>query len=132
MLNAKESCFACGTKNEAGLKLIFTFAGGKATAKTRLSGFCEGPIGFAHGGIVSTLLDEAMARIIQHQLGTPSMAELKVRMKEGVPLEQEILVEAWIEKRKGKGIFAQGHVLSGDGRVLSQGEGKFILVESRD
>ncbi len=131
-MNARDSCFACGTKNSSGLKLVFSFSEGKVRASTRLPSSCEGPISFAHGGIVSTLLDEAMAQVIQRSLGTPSMAELKVRMKEGVPLEKEIQVEAWIDKQKGKGIFARSQVLSAGGKLLAQGEGKFILVEARD
>lgn len=129
MLNPKDSCFACGKKNPAGLKLVFSFDDGRVKAAAHLPAFCEGPVGFAHGGIVSTLLDEAMAQVIQRTLGTPSMAELKVRMKEGVPLEKDIQVEAWIDKQKGKGIFARSQVLSAEGNVLAQGEGKFILVD---
>ncbi len=130
MLNPKNSCFACGKQNPVGLKLVFSFADGRVKTSARLPSFCEGPVGFAHGGIVSTLLDEAMAQVIQRTLGTPSMAELKVRMKEGVPLEKDIQVEAWIDKQKGKGIFARSQVLSSEGTLLAQGEGKFILVES--
>jgi acyl-coenzyme A thioesterase PaaI-like protein len=56
-------CFACGLENEFGLKLTFYADGeGGATGEYIIPKRFEGYPGVAHGGIVSTMMDEALVR----------------------------------------------------------------------
>jgi len=54
-------CFACGPDSEHGLKMTFEY--GEGTARSRVVPRREfgGWSDIMHGGIVATLLDEAMA-----------------------------------------------------------------------
>ena len=61
-------CFGCGPANTQGLHLTFAIDGGHpeapiATAHIQLTQLHEGPPGYIHGGIVATLLDEAMSKL---------------------------------------------------------------------
>ena len=55
------NCFACGTLNAHGLHLALHAGGGRCWVDTVLDDSFEGWDGIAHGGIISTILDEVMA-----------------------------------------------------------------------
>ena len=57
------NCFACGTANPIGLNLHFYLRGGYLCSDITLGKNYEGWENMAHGGIVSTLLDEVMSWI---------------------------------------------------------------------
>jgi uncharacterized protein (TIGR00369 family) len=55
------SCFACGTANPIGLNLEFYRLGDFVCSDVVLEKYYEGWENMAHGGIISTLLDEVMS-----------------------------------------------------------------------
>jgi uncharacterized protein (TIGR00369 family) len=59
-------CFACGTANPIGLKLTFYKMNDTVCADITLGRNHEGWENMAHGGIISTLLDEVMAWTIMY------------------------------------------------------------------
>jgi hypothetical protein len=54
------NCFACGTTNPIGLNLTFYRRGEYVCSDIKLGRNYEGWENMAHGGIISTLLDEVM------------------------------------------------------------------------
>src|ERR1700710_1998142 len=59
-------CFGCSQINLVGLQLIFIIATEDeitATATVNLTRNHEGPPGYLHGGIIATLMDEAMSKL---------------------------------------------------------------------
>lgn len=56
-----QSCFGCGPANPTGLGLVFEAVGQTVEAPFRPTEQVSGAPAFVHGGIVMTLLDEAMA-----------------------------------------------------------------------
>jgi acyl-coenzyme A thioesterase PaaI-like protein len=54
-------CFACGTANPIGLNLQFYRSGDAVCSDVVLGKYHEGWENMAHGGIISTLLDEVMS-----------------------------------------------------------------------
>jgi acyl-coenzyme A thioesterase PaaI-like protein len=54
-------CFACGTENPIGLNLQFYRSNESICTDITLSKYHEGWQNMAHGGIISTLLDEVMS-----------------------------------------------------------------------
>jgi acyl-coenzyme A thioesterase PaaI-like protein len=62
------NCFGCSPVNPVGLRLKFvieTSASGDvtATAPVELTRFYEGGAGYIHGGVIATLMDEAMSKL---------------------------------------------------------------------
>jgi len=55
-------CFACGERNEQGLKLVFRREGTRIYADFTPSPHHQGFPGLLHGGIIATLLDETLGR----------------------------------------------------------------------
>ena len=54
-------CFGCGQNNPIGLKLTFKWDGKTAKAEFTPNRFHQGWSGMIHGGIITSLLDEAMS-----------------------------------------------------------------------
>jgi uncharacterized protein (TIGR00369 family) len=54
-------CFACGTANPIGLNLEFYASDNKVITEITLSRYHVGWSDIAHGGIISTILDEVMS-----------------------------------------------------------------------
>jgi acyl-coenzyme A thioesterase PaaI-like protein len=55
------NCFACGTLNAHGLRLLLHVEPGRSWADVTLDKRFEGWDGIVHGGILCTVLDEVMA-----------------------------------------------------------------------
>ena len=90
-------CFGCGGANDAGMKLAFVldFDDRRARGRFILGPNYAGGGGFAHGGIIAVVLDEAMgklSRLAQEQAVT---AEMNIEFRKPVPVDKEIVVEGW-------------------------------------
>ena len=63
---AQNRCFGCGEANPVGLHLKFFLAeDGTVVCDAVIPDNYEGPQGYAHGGIIATLLDEAMSKAVR-------------------------------------------------------------------
>ena len=81
-------------KIQAGLRLHFEIDKEKKTLKTTFVGspVYQGYDGILHGGIISTLLDEAMAKL-SYELGYRTVtASLEVRFKHPAPILEPLQV----------------------------------------
>jgi acyl-coenzyme A thioesterase PaaI-like protein len=96
-------CFGCGPENDAGLRLTFE-SGASGRLRTRfvpreIHGGWEGVF---HGGLMATLLDEAMMAYLFRNGIHAATADLHVRFRKPVRLGEELVVEAWEEARRGR------------------------------
>ena len=63
---ANNACFGCGPANPNGLHLEFLLADdGSVVSFPVVPNTFEGPPGYLHGGIIATLLDEAMSKAVR-------------------------------------------------------------------
>lgn len=125
-------CFACGEENPIGLHLRFTYGEGCAEATFIAERAYQGYPGLLHGGLVATLLDEAMAHAVIAAYGPAVTGELRVRLRGGgVPLGRTLRLRGWIRARRGRLILAEANLCDdAAGTLLAYGEGKFMLVLS--
>lgn len=126
-------CFACGPSNHIGLKLEFKVdpVARTATTETVLAGHFNGWKGVAHGGIVSTLLDETMIYACG-SLGWLSVtAELSVRFKRPVPTGVPLTVIGHVVDHRGR-FFTANSEIRQDGNVLASATGKMFPVMEVD
>jgi len=120
-------CFACGPFNAEGMHLRFAREGeGAVRAEIVLPPRFQGWRGVAHGGIVMTLLDEAMAHACG-AIGLRSVtASMQLRFREPVPLGVPIVVRGLVKWQRRNVIALEGRVERPDGTVLASGEGSFV------
>jgi len=104
---------------------------GKTRGKFVLGSRYGGGAGFAHGGIIALLLDEAMGKISKLTEELAVTAELSVEYRMPVPLTEEILVEGWQESEKGRNRFRIGEIKDAAGNLLARGRGRFVVVGQR-
>ena len=126
---ADEYCFACGEKNPIGLHLTFDFDGEKITTKKFLPREFQGYDGTAHGGILSTMLDETMCKFISAKYNERALTgRLEVRYKFPTPIEQELKITAWQENQRKNIITMRSTVETVDGTITAEATAKFAVV----
>ena len=131
-LEPKETnrCFGCGAANPAGMKLTFEldFEARRARGRFTLGANYQGGGGFAHGGIIAVVLDEAMGKLSKLSDEKAVTAEMSIEYRRPVPVDQEIAVEGWQEEEKGRNRFRVAEIYDGDGNLLARGKGRFVIV----
>ena len=107
--------------------------------------------GIAHGGFVSSIIDEVMGFLINSNTrateaaGNPSdggsgvpkkapastvmTAELTTRYRRPVPTGEALLIRAWADKIEGRKIIVKATLEDSERQVLSEGIGLFIALK---
>jgi acyl-coenzyme A thioesterase PaaI-like protein len=123
-------CFVCGKKNPIGLKLDFFFDG--KTIKTDFIPQKEhqGYFNIVHGGIISTLLDEAMVKLAI-ELGMPSVtARMDIRLRKALNVGKKITVQAEILRDTKKILEVYAKAVTEDSIVVADATGKLMKIDS--
>ena len=124
-------CFACGPANPEGLHLVFTFdnEAQTATAFVNLTRVHEGPPGHIHGGIIATLMDEAMSKL-NRPLGVIAMTRhMEVDYLRPSPLGRELVLTGHYVRRDGRKLFHEAALKLPDGTVLAKAKGVFVVLD---
>lgn len=123
-------CFVCGENNPGGLRLSFEIDKEKQTLRATFIGdpVFQGWDGIVHGGIISTLLDEAMAKL-SCELGYNTVtATLEIRFKNPAPILEPLHIYGEITEVNKRLVKAKAHVVKEDGTVLAQGKSNLIRL----
>jgi uncharacterized protein (TIGR00369 family) len=91
----------------------------------------QGGAGFAHGGIIAVLLDEAMGKVCRFREVHAVTAELTVEYLKPVSVEKEIVVEGHEVEQRGRNLFMAGEIRNMEGIVLARGRGRFVVLQPR-
>jgi uncharacterized protein (TIGR00369 family) len=128
--NPSNKCFGCGGDNAGGMNLTFEQdnVNRKIVGRFVLGERYQGGGGFAHGGIIATLLDEAMGKVCRFREVRAVTAELTVEYLKPVNVQSEIVVEGRETEQKGRNIFVTGEIRNGVGEVLARGKGRFVVI----
>jgi uncharacterized protein (TIGR00369 family) len=128
--NPTNPCFGCGGANSRGMHLAFVQDDStqRIRGRFRLGPEYQGGAGFIHGGIIATLLDEAMGKVNRFHNLHAVTAELTIEYLKPVPVDQEILIEAFLERKEGRQLFHAGEIRNQAGGLLARGHGRFVVV----
>lgn len=126
----QNGCFGCGDANPTGLQLRF-YVDAKAgvVCRLQLAARFQGPPGYAHGGIIATLLDEAMSKANRRRDVYAMTRQMSVDFLRPVPLETELLLEGHAETMEGRKHRCSATLRDAAGRVLATATGLFIEVK---
>jgi uncharacterized protein (TIGR00369 family) len=126
---ASNRCFGCGSANSTGLKLEFFRApDGSVVASPTFSGAFDGHPGYLHGGIIATLLDEAMSKSVR-ALGKSAMTrKLEIEFLRPVPSNAPLRIEGRIVRSERRKHFTEGRILDTAQNSLAQATGLFIEI----
>ena len=123
-------CFACGKQNDKGLHLAFSFNEQERHVETTFVPLDvhQGWQGVVHGGIIATLMDEAMAKLT-HFLGFHALtASLDVRFKDVAKTGEPLHVKAEVAKLTKKLIYARAVINRSDGDVVAEAQSKLMIM----
>ncbi len=133
MLPARSNhCFGCGPSNRDGLRLRFydEGLGDRAICRVSVPKRFEGPPGHVHGGIIATLLDEAMGKA-NKLAGVVAMTRtMEIDYLRPVPLQTPLLLEGWGTRREGRKHWNAAEIRRESGEVLARGTGLFIAIDA--
>jgi acyl-coenzyme A thioesterase PaaI-like protein len=128
---AKNHCFACGPDNPDGMHLKFRFdeRAGRAWCRFRLPLRFQGPPGHAHGGIIATILDEAMGKVNKLRSVIAVTKTMDVEYLKLVPLRKSLIVEGRERSVRGRKHVNVAEIMNDKGEVLARSRGLFIAID---
>ena len=123
------ACFGCGDDNPIGLHLHFSPSSDGVRADFTPETVHQGFDGIIHGGIISTLLDEAMAWATTSAGVWSFTAEMSVRFKEPLSVGEPTTVTARVTENRGRIIATAGELTRDrDGAIIATATGTFVRV----
>ena len=129
----KNYCFACGKDNPDGMHLKFTIDRERKhfVSNFRLSKRFTGPPGYCHGGIIATILDDAMSKLNKLRDVIAATSQLKVEYLKPVPLRTPLRVESRELTKRGRRLIHRAEILNQEGTVLARGRGVFVIIDAK-
>ena len=129
---AQNRCFGCGQANPTGLHLEFLLAeDSSVVCLASVPDTFEGPPGYLHGGIIATLLDEAMSKAVRARGFTAMTRHMEVDYLRPVPSSTPIRLEGHVTRNEGRKHWTEARILDAERTVLAIGKGLFIEVRPR-
>jgi uncharacterized protein (TIGR00369 family) len=132
----KNYCFACGQDNREGMRLKFDLARDekRVVCNFRLGKRYTGPPGHCHGGIIATILDDAMGKLNKLRDVTAVTAQMTVEYLRPVPLYKRLRVESEEISKRGRRLTHRAEILrpgknAEKGTVLARSRGIFIIID---
>ncbi len=123
-VNLDSCCFVCGPENEKGLKLDFELSPEQARAEVVFAPHLCGWQEIVHGGILATVLDEAMAKAAQARGWHCLTAEMTVRYRTPAQTGKKYKLCGTIISERGRIVMAAAELSDQDGRVVAAAGGK--------
>lgn len=126
-LRDNDYCYVCGKRNPAGLAVDFTINKQERSIRAAFkpSDIHQGYEGIIHGGILSSLLDEAMVKLA-FKLGIPAVtAEIIVKFKAPAVPGAELIISGKIAKEMKRLLLAEAKIERG-AVIIAEAKGKLL------
>jgi uncharacterized protein (TIGR00369 family) len=128
-LQDNQRCYVCGKKNSSGLGVDFEIDAEKRSIRASFTpaDIHQGYVGIVHGGILSALLDEAMAKLA-FSLGIPVVtAEITVKFKSPAAPGEELSISGRLKSETHRLIEAEAIIEKGT-IIIAEAKGKLLRI----
>ncbi|MBL7175324.1 MAG: PaaI family thioesterase [Desulfobacteraceae bacterium] len=127
-------CFACGTANPIGLNLHFYRVGDLICTEVTLGKYHVGWQNMAHGGIISTLLDEVMSwTIIYTKKVFFVTRKMEVKYIKPVLINVPLTIKGRLmEEVRKPFIAAKAELIDDQGTVRAKSNGRFASLSKEE
>lgn len=131
-----DRCFGCGEANDGGLHLRFVrLDDGTVETRHKTAPHHCGLDTVVHGGIQATILDEVMG--VAAQLSLPPdatdlacvTAEMHLTYRRPVPLADEVIARAKVERIDGRDVYVDGAIVDPDGKRLTEASSRWRQLQ---
>ena len=123
-------CFVCGPENPEGLHAAFQYEPGRATGTFHPRPEHQGYAGISHGGILATILDEAMVYAAVTLGRWVATAEMTVRYHKPAHTGACLTVQAEVTRHQRRLVECRAEIRGEDGVLLASATGK--LMQGRE
>lgn len=127
----KNHCFACGKDNANGmhLKFFLDHEAKRTICEFKLPRKYTGPPGHAHGGIIATILDEAMGKVNRFRNVLALTSSMEIRYLKPVPLGKALTVIGYEQSMEGRKHVNVAEIRNEAGEILARSTGTFIAID---
>jgi uncharacterized protein (TIGR00369 family) len=131
MPKKRNYCFACGQNNRQGMRLRFRLdeSGRGFVCRFRLGRRYTGPPGYCHGGIIATILDDAMSKLNKLRGVAAVTSKISVDYLKPVPLQTALRVESRELTKRGRRLTHLAEIRDAKGKVLAKSRGVFVVID---
>lgn len=124
---AQNKCFGCGPANSIGLHLDFWLAEDQSVVcLPTVADTFEGHPGLLHGGIIATLLDEAMSKAVRIHGLTAMTRQMEIEYLRPVPSMTAIRIEGRLQRSEGRKHWTEARIVNERSTLLATAKGLFI------
>lgn len=129
--SAQNRCFGCGPANPAGLHLEFFHDNHqKIVCLANISDGFEGPPGLLHGGIIATILDEAMSKAVRLRGLIAMTRHMEIEYLRPVHSKSATRIEGRLVRSEGRKHWTEARILDEKHHELATAKGLFIEVRA--
>ena len=129
---ATNKCFGCGSENPIGLKLHFHRNLDSVEAEFTPSELHQGWPSIVHGGILFTLLDEAMGYAFVFRGINGVTARAEAAFKHPAPIGETLYISATISKETRRLVETRATIKLKNGTVVAEGKALMYVVNRED
>jgi acyl-coenzyme A thioesterase PaaI-like protein len=129
------NCFACGTANPIGLNLSFFCSGSSVCSEITLDRYHAGWENIAHGGILSTILDEVMSWTILYFKRVFFLTrKIEVKFLKPVLIGTKLIIRGSLVETSGSGnrIKVKAEMRDNEGTLLAVSSGEFVQIDKEE
>ena len=125
-----QDCFVCGKENQAGMQLDFHYDAEQDEMFTRFffKDYMQGYSGVVHGGFISMILDEIMAKACIHRGVVAVTVKFEVRFRKPVHVQEEMLFFGKVIEQRGKKIRTESRCIDAENRLRATASAIFLQV----
>lgn len=123
-----ESCFACGVRNDNGLKLKITECDEGVCATINPPAWSGGYKKVVHGGVIATILDEVAVWAAFKRGYTSVTGELNMRIRKAMDVDQTYTARARIVNTKHRLIEAESTIVDENRQLVASAIVKLLRV----
>lgn len=122
-------CFACGTANAEGLGMRFRLEEPGVVADLVAAPSWVSWRGIVHGGLLITMMDEAMGWAVAAGGRTGLTGRLQARLVAPVGPGTPIRIRGWVREWRGRLAYTAAEIRSQAGALLASAEGALVLTD---
>ncbi len=101
-------------------------------AEVKFGELAQGPPHHAHGGAISSVLDEAMGAAAWLNNFKVVTAKLEVEFLSSVKLHEKVIIKSWMENSEGRKVWMKAKLCSLDEtKVYSKAAGLFVKLNDK-
>lgn len=119
-IGISDLCFGCGQNNPIGLKLNFKWDGKQVRAEFTPNKFHQGWAGIIHGGIITTILDEAMGYAAYYEGIKCVTSSMQTRFKRPLSIDEPTIVTASLTKNGRRFVETEAKIATRDGTTIAE------------